>query len=229
MIKQILFLMISFGLLSGSVGNTDTKYSTKVSSSLQYNIVQIDKEEMEFGVSETRPTESDFYINSNFFTTTSPIGLVVINNKRKSRRVKGGGFFYVKNSKPYVRSKRCPRWTEFSSQTILWGIDDGKVNTSLLKKSHSKGKRYRTLMGEDINGDIVIISSNRIGLVTIEEIIDFSMKYNIVDGILLDGGTSVDYKFTDENGSISFSSVPDNMKNTLGIKKPTTYIYANFK
>ena len=84
-------------------------------------------------------------------------------------------------------------------------------------------------MGEDINGDIVIISSNRIGLVTIEEIIDFSMGYNIVDGILLDGGTSVDYKFTDENGSISFSSVPDNMKNTLGIKKPTTYIYANFK
>ena len=71
MIKQTLFLMISFGLLSGSVGNTDTKYSTKVSSSLQYNIVQIDKEEMEFGVSETRPTESDFYINSNFFNLST--------------------------------------------------------------------------------------------------------------------------------------------------------------
>ena len=84
-------------------------------------------------------------------------------------------------------------------------------------------------MGQNKEGDIIVISSNRLGLVTIKEILDFSLKFDIVDGILLDGGTSVDYKFSDDNGSTTFSSVPHTLKNSLDIKHPTTYIYGNFK
>ena len=229
MIKQTILLIITFGFLSGSVSEIDEKHKTKVSSELLYNIVKIEKDEMEFGVSETRPTKSDFYINSNFFTVESPIGLVVVDGKRKSRRVKGGGFFYVRNGKPYVKSLKCPTWTKFASQTILWGLDDGKINDRLITKNHAKQKRYRTLMGQNKNGDIIVISSNRLGLVTIKDILDFSLKFDIVDGILLDGGTSVDYKFSDDNGSTTFSSVPHGLKNSLDIKHPTTYIYGNFK
>ena len=76
---------------------------------------------------------------------------------------------------------------------------------------------------------IIVISSNRIGLVTIKEILEFSLKFNIVDGILLDGGTSVNYKFSDGNATTTFSSVPHSLKNSLDIKHPTTYIYGNFK
>ena len=229
MIKQTILLIITFGFLSGSVSEIDEKHKTKVSSELLYNIVKIEKDEMEFGVSETRPTKSDFYINSNFFTVESPIGLVVVDGKRKSRRVKGGGFFYVRNGKPYVKSLKCPTWTKFASQTILWGLNDGKINDRLITKNHAKQKRYRTLMGQNKNGDIIVISSNRLGLVTIKDILDFSLKFDIVDGILLDGGTSVDYKFSDDNGSTTFSSVPHSLKNSLDIKHPTTYIYGNFK
>ena len=202
---------------------------TKVSSYLQYNVIHIDNDQMDFGVSETRPIDSDFYINSNFFSDNAPIGLVVVNGKRKSRRVRGGGFFYVLNGNPCVKSLKCPTWTKFASQTILWGIDNGEINHRLIKTKHAKQKRYRTLMGQNKDEEIIVISSNRIGLVTIKEILEFSLKFNIVDGILLDGGTSVDYKFSDDNATTTFSSVPHSLKNSLDIKHPTTYIYGNFK
>ncbi|MDG1014039.1 MAG: phosphodiester glycosidase family protein [Flavobacteriaceae bacterium] len=203
--------------------------NTKVSSYLQYNVVNIEKDVMNFGVSETRPVDSDFYINSNFFSDNATIGLVVINGKQKSSRVKGGGFFYVLNDLPHVSPLKCPSRTKFASQTILWGINNGDINHRLTKSKHAKQKRYRTLMGQNKDGDIIVISSNRIGFVTIKEIIEFSLTLNIVDGILLDGGTSVDYKFSDDNGITTFSSVPHSLKNFLEIKHPTTYIYGNFK
>ena len=184
---------------------------------------------MSFGVSEKVPTDSDFYINSNFFTSdANPLGLVVIDGKQKSNRTKGGGYFYVKDGKPYVKSKNSPKITEFSSQTILWGIDNGVLNKNLIKKQHAKLKRYRTLMGQTKSGDIIIISSNLVGLVTISEILDFSSKFGIVDGILLDGGTSVDYKFTDSKSIKTFKSVPLGLKKVFNIDEPTTYIYGNF-
>ena len=49
----------------------------------------------------------------------------------------------------------------------------------------------------------------------------------MTEGILLDGGTSVDYKFSDDKNSISFESVPSDLKPLFNIKKPTTYIYGN--
>ncbi len=231
MTSKITYILILLLFLSGK--NNDGYLSKGVESEilteLKYNVFIIKKGEMTFKVSETRPTSSDFYINSNFFTSKNPIGLVVVNGKRKNSRVKGGGFFYVKNGNPYINSGSCPTRTEFASQTILWGLDDGKINDILITKNHAKQKRYRTLMGQNKDGDIIIISSNRIGFVTIKEILNFSLKFDIIDGILLDGGTSVDYKFSDNNGSTTFSSVPHGLKNTLDIKSPTTYIHGNFK
>lgn len=203
--------------------------NTKVSNYLQYNVVNIEKDVMNFGVSETRPVDSDFYINSNFFSDNATIGLVVINGKQRSSRVKGGGFFYVLNDLPHVSPLKCPSRTKFASQTILWGISNGDINHSLIKSKHAKQKRYRTLMGQNKDGNIIVISSNRIGFVTIKEILEFSLTLNVVDGILLDGGTSVDYKFSNDNGITTFSSVPHSLKNFLEIKHPTTYIYGNFK
>jgi len=202
---------------------------TKIFQTSTYNVYVIKKGEMNFKVSESKPTNSDFYINSNFFTKSgNPIGLVVIDGKRKNRRVKGGGFFYVKNGKPYVRSKNSPKMTQHSSQTILWGIDNGIMNVRLFTMNHANLKRHRTLMGQTRDGDIVVVSSRIVGRVTIKEIVTFSSKYDIVDGILLDGGTSVDYKFTDKNGTTSVMSVPLGLKGPLNIKEPTTYITGNF-
>lgn len=222
--------IISILTLFGATTYSGEFRNTNIISSEFFNVYIIDTNEMGFAVSDTKPTNADFYINSNFFTADAdPIGLVVIDRNRKSRRVDGGGYFYVKNGKPYVSSKKCPYMTDYASQTILWGVDNGVVNEQLLKKSHAKQNRYRTLMGMNKEGNVVVISSNRIGLVTIKEIIDYSMEYNLVDAILLDGGTSVDYKFTDEYGTTEFRSVPMGLKGPLSIDEPTTYIYGNFK
>lgn len=224
----LLFILLIFLSAKRNDGYQVTDKLTVIEKFVNYNVITIKKGEMDFRVSETKPESSDFYINSNFFTSEDVIGLVVIDGKRKSKRVKGGGFFYVKNGKPYVKSKACPTITEYSSQTILWGIDNGKTNENLFRKKHAKLKRYRTLMGQTKNGDIIVVSSNRMGLVTIEEIVKFSTKFNIVDGILLDGGTSVDYKFKDNSQTVSFMSVPLGLKSPLDIKEPTTYICGNF-
>ena len=195
-----------------------------------YNIIIMDKKDMRFGVSESKPENADFYINSNFFSNTGPIGLVVVDGIRQNNRTEGGGYFYVKNGIPYVRARSCPKMTEFASQTILWAIDNGQINEGLLKTSHSKLERYRTIMGENAQGQIMIISSSSfLYLVTIEEIINFAKEKGMVEGILLDGGTSVDYKCTNGEDSVDFSSVPDKLKPALGITKPFTYIYGNLK
>ena len=193
-----------------------------------YNVIVMNKEDMKFGVSEGKPENADFYINSNFFKNEGPIGLVVVEGIRKNNRVKEGGYFYVKKGIPYVRAKSCPKMTEYASQTILWAIDNGRVNEGLLKKSHAKLERHRTIMGENDQGQIMIISSSSYwSLVTIEEIINFAIEKGMVEGILLDGGTSVDYKCTNGVESADFSSVPENLKPTFGITKPFTYIYGN--
>ena len=195
-----------------------------------YNVIVMDKKDMKFGVSEGKPDSADFYINSNFFENEGPIGLVVVDGIRQNDRTERGGYFYVKNGVPYVRAKFCPKMTEFASQTILWAIDNGQVNEGLLKTSHAKLKRHRTIMGENAQGQIMVISSNSfLSLVTIEEIINFAKEKGMVEGILLDGGTSVDYKCTNGKDGVEFSSVPENLKPALGITKPFTYIYGNLK
>lgn len=203
-------------------------HNSVIISESDYNLFTINKNEITFGVTDKKPIESDFYTNSNFFTSESPIGLVVVDGKTINNRIIGGGYFYVKNGKAYVSAKKCPKKVDYASQTILWAIDNGVVNEYLLTQGHSKLKRYRTILGEDIDGNIVMISSTRLGLVTIKEIIDFAVTKGITEAILLDGGTSVDYKFTDDNNTTYFESVPETLKPLFEIKKPTTYIYGNF-
>lgn len=212
-----------------SKNSVDTiQHSTNITSESYYNIFTIKKDEMTFGVSETKPVDSDFYTNSNFFTNTSPIGLVVVDGKKLNSKSVGGGYFYVKNGKAHVRARKCPKNVDYASQTILWAIDNGVINDYLLTQGHSKLERYRTILGEDKDGNIVMISSTRLGLVTIKEIIDFAVSKGLTEAILLDGGTSVDYKFTDDDETVSFESVPESLKPMFEIKKPTTYVYGNF-
>jgi hypothetical protein len=208
--------------------NTKEPNNISIIEEGDYNVIVMNKEAMKFGVSEGKPENADFYINSNFFKNEGPIGLVVVEGIRKNNRVKEGGYFYVKKGIPYVKAKSCPKMTEYASQTILWAIDNGRVNEGLLKKSHAKLERYRTIMGENDQGQIMIISSSSyLSLVTIEEIINFAIEKGMVEAILLDGGTSVDYKCTNGVESVGFSSVPENLKPTFGITKPFTYIYGN--
>jgi hypothetical protein len=228
--KIVLVLVFGVMLLNMTLVSKcdNTGHTTQISSSTNFNIIKINKDEMTFGVSNTKPDTADFYINSNFFNN-SAIGLVVVEGLRYSNRHRGGGYFYVVNGKPHIASGFCPKMTQYASQTILWGIDNGIKNERLFQTRHGNLKRYRTIMGENSEGQIIVVSSSRIGLVTIKEIVDYAESLGMVEGILLDGGTSVDYKFSDDLNEKVFQSVPDFIKSTMNIKQPTTYIYGNFK
>lgn len=225
-----LFIFVGILFLCSSFTNwarTSTQ-KIRVYSEADYNIMIVDKHAMIFGVSKKKPINADFYTNSNFFSKSNyPIGLVVIKGKTISRKVKGGGYFYVKNGQPYVRARTCIKNPEYSSQSILWAIDNGTKNKKLFNNSNGKKKVYRTIIGENSTGDIMVISSTRLGLVSLKEIVDFAEKKGMTEGILLDGGSSVDYKFSDGNKTLSLNSVPHGLKPLLDIDEPTTYIYGN--
>lgn len=225
----ILLFFLSIFLMSFVWDGTNYEKKARSYSKGDFNILVIPKGSMRFGVSKKKPVNSDFYINSNFFSKSNrPIGLVVIKGKRINNRVAGGGYFYVKNGIPYVKAKSCPSGVEYSSQTILWGIDNGIKNKRLFRTRNGQERVYRTIMGENSKGEIMVISSNRTGLVTIKEIVDFAYNEGMVEGILLDGGSSVDYKFNDGNRKTILQSVPFGLKSILDIGEPTTYIYGNF-
>ena len=146
---------------------------------------------------------------------------------KKYGKRKYGGSFYVKNGKPYVRSKYCPSYTDYCSQSVFWAIDNGVFNTFALTENHAKLKRFRTLIGENKKGEIILIIS-KIRL-DVETILTFSKKYNLVDAVFCDGGTSVDYYFNNGGHTSTFKSVNDNLKTILGIDQPPIYISGNLK
>jgi uncharacterized protein YigE (DUF2233 family) len=195
-----------------------------------FKIFLIDKDKMSFGVSTTRPDNKDFFLNSNFFGESDPIGLVVVDGKRQSSRAKGGGYFYVKNGIPYVRSYWSPQTTEFNSQTILSGINDGIINDNLLSQQHSKVETFRSLVGEDSKGNIVVVvSDNLFAMITIRDIVSIGKDFDIQDGILFDGGSSIDYKLTSEQQTHSFKAMSSFSKKISGTDEPMVYIYGDFK
>ena len=125
--------------------------------------------------------------------------------------------------------KNCPTNVKFNAQTILLGVIDGEINKSLIKKSHSKKLDYRTVIGKTTAGDIILIASTRTGMVTIEEILNVGIDNGMVDGILFDGGSSVEYGYLTESGLHTFKSVPGIVKKNLGIEEPKSFVYAKIK
>jgi hypothetical protein len=208
-------------------GKSDVIYEregVKIYRNNNFDVMVFNPKNMSFGVSVGKPNNVNFYMNSNFFNKRA-IGLVVVDGHRKSGRVNGGGYFYVKNGKPSIGIYSCPSGVDYASQTILWGIRNGSPNTSLTKRGHAKVKTYRNIVGKDKNGNLVVIASNDGGVVTIKDVINEGLRMGIIDGVLFDGGTSVDYKYTDNHYTNKFQSLSSTLKKIGGVDEPTTYIY----
>jgi len=206
----------------------------KVSNNSEFDILKFDPKYFEFGVTEGRPTNTDFYINSNFFAKDgTPIGLVVVDNDEKSSRSKKrgkdrGGYFYVKDGNPYV-SRTCPADTDYSSQThISYGIDNGRVKRIGKSPETTEERRFRNLIGMTKENKIVfIISKTRI---TIENVLNIGLEHNLEIGLVYDGGSSVEYYFNDgREYTSSFQAWSNTLKFLSGINDPPVYIMGNFK
>ena len=191
-----------------------------------FNIYVFDADAARFGVSSKRPAGKRFYMNANFFTPSAdPIGLLIENGKKRSDATPGGGCFYVVGGRADLRRGACPPNARHASQTLLWAIDDGRVNPSLMTARHARVLTYRNLVGKNRSGDIVIIASRFGGIVSARDVIDQGLRQGVVEGLLFDGGTSVEYAFDDGRYSSSFRSLTDLSKSILGIDRPVSYIY----
>jgi len=192
------------------------------------NVLKVPKGTIDFSVSMDRPDDADVYINSNFFNSAGPIGEVIIDRKRHSPRKSGGGYFFVKNGVPNVSAYAPPRNPEHSTQSILVAINDGSVNTKMLKRAHAREATYRSLIGIDKRDNLYIIASGRGCLTTIEEIIDIGRSYKIQEAILPDAGSSVDYRLSDGDSETVMKAMPGLMKKAMGIEEPKSYIVGKF-
>jgi len=242
--KFTLFLTIAIGISSffgdmitwlqydnKSFYNVSTDISTDyqneeviIMSNNNFNIFVFNSQT--FKVSTDKPNNMTFYMNANFFDKKGEnIGLVVVDGKRKSSRVRGGGYLYTLNGKTTVSSKTCPYYTDYSAQSILWAIDNGVINHRLLNQSHANQLTYRTLVGQNKEGDIIIIASKDGGVVTIRDIVNKATDLSVIEAILFDGGTSVDYEFDNGEFSVGFNSLSNFSKFLMGIDTPSSYIY----
>jgi hypothetical protein len=205
-----------------------TSASAKITRTDTFNIFEFDPQSMKMGVALRKPRKADFYLNSNFFSE-KPIGLVVIKGKRSHARVKGGGYFYVVDGVPKIQAKTCPKLTEYASQTILWGIDDGVLNASLFKEKHAKEKAFRSIIGTKNDGRFLLVASNEKSTVTIEEISKYALNLGMLEGILFDGGSSLDYKISTVSDIEVCQPVSSLLKKIAKKHEPMVYLYGNFK
>lgn len=198
----------------------------KILKNNNFDIYIFEDRNSKFGVSSSKPKDKRFYMNSNFFNRNA-IGLVVENGVKKSNRIPGGGYFYTLNGYPNISKGFCPKNVKFASQTILWGINKGMKNNFLIHQNHAKVLTYRNMVGKNKKGDIIFIVSNFGGIVKIEDVINEGIKQGMVDGILFDAGSSLEYEFNDGKFCSKFISLSHLSKKILGIDEPTTYIYSN--
>jgi hypothetical protein len=193
-------------------------------------VITIKKDCMDFSVVTENHKKNDFYLNSNFFTTSgTPIGEVISNGKKINNRVGRGGFFYTINGKPMISYGTHPKRVENSSQTNYVGIINGKINEDVTNVGNNKQKEYRTLMGMNSTGDLVVIVSGRFGRISMGGISKFGITRGIKLGLIFDGGSSVDVGVCNNKTKYSFKSMPNVVTRFRDCPEPPVYIVGNFK
>ena len=123
----------------------------------------------------------------------------------------------------------APKSPTYSTQSLIYGINDGKVNTKLFRKKYSKEPNYRTLVGTDASGDLYILGSSRTALITVEAIVNLGKQLGIQEAILPDAGSSVDYQLSDGVGTEAMKAMPYVVKKSLGKQEPKSYIVGRIK
>jgi hypothetical protein len=216
----VLFLGYSFKNLYYDVYDSEV---ISVNSNLKYHTIIFKEGKTSFEVTKNKENY-DFFVNSNFFTKRKEvIGGLVINGKKENTQLNKGGSFVVKNGKPYIvfnKVKKC----DYLSQSIVWVIKNTNLNTRMLSQRHANEKVMRLLMGKNTNGEIVLIHSNPLVLVTMSDIVEYAKSQGIVDGIILDSGSSVDLSLGTKDYSHSIKALPSFVKKKINIHEPVVYI-----
>lgn len=190
-------------------------------------VVKIFKSRMNFDVVTSNEGNYDFYINSNFFSKTGPLGEVKSNGQILNNSYSRGGYFSGVGSKFNITSKKQKN-TSYSSQTHLMGIINGNLNKKIFHNKFGKLKTHRILVGNDKNGNLVIIHSDYLSKINLEELCILGKNEGILNGLIYDGGSSIEIKIKDGSFIHKFHTLPNVIKKVVNIHKPFVYIVGNF-
>jgi len=235
--KIIIVLAVIFGLVykfafPNLIVDSKTEKVSLSSHSFDnksFVVIKIKKNTMNFSVKRRNDVDNDFFMNANFFTPKGDeIGEVTIDGKKVNKKIKYGGYFYSDGGEPKISLKR-PTNAKFVCQTRYVGIKNGTVNSYITDTKTNKGEACRTLIGKNQDGDLLIIHSDNLSLVSMRTISEFGISLGITTGLLFDGGSSVDIKLESSDTSYKFKSVPSFAKSLIGTPEPPIYIVGNFK
>jgi len=191
------------------------------------HVIKIKKNKMNFVVTKD-PTNYDFYINANFYDK-GPIGEVIIDNKMIQKKNKNGGYFISNNDGFDFTINSRPKNVNYSSQTHLVGIKNCKLNNSIMYQKWSRIKTFRILLGKDIDGNFMVIHTDRFSESSIKELCEIGISEGMIVGLVYDGGPSVNIRFKDGVYIHGFNAVPNFIRKTKKGLEPPIYIAGNFK
>ena len=229
----LIFLIIVLStfnyFFSSGHGDFSNKYfSVETNYRRGLTILRLQKNAFAYSVDNT-DHKADFYLNASFFHEDgSPIGLVKIKGKIWNPKERWGGFFNTDVSgNPNIIGN--PDFFPSSVQTRYVGIINGQINNQLAKRTLNSRKVYRSLLGLQDNGDLMIIHTTRWGYISMHDLCVYGKKQGLKNALIFDGGTSIDLGIRTPEGNYNFRSIPNIVKSFIGIKKPKVYITGKLK
>lgn len=78
----------------------------------------------------------------------------------------------------------------------------------------------------DDEGRVVVVVSRLGGIATVGDVIDTGLNFGVRDGLLLDGGSSVEYAYSDSEFSSGFRALSASLKRWRDIPEPPVFIVA---
>lgn len=220
----------SYPILGISQGGENI--SVKHLSSKKYNdrngkitYILIKKNYFNYKVVNQSHRKFDFYVNANYFEKY-PIGEVVSDGKKISPKRKGGGFFTTNNGSPKFYFGSHPKVSN-SAQTHTIAIINGSMNTKIFKYRWAKYHLPRLVVGEDKKGNIVILHSNINGGCSVESISKLSKSLGIQNGLIFDGGASIEVGINTPELSYHYQQVPDIIRSINNVPTPWVFIVGN--
>jgi len=198
-----------------------------VKSNLLYHSIIFKKGKVNFSVTQQKKG-FNFFVNSNFFTkNANAVGGLIIDGQTVNQQIPIGGSFIVKNGIPSIkfgRAKKC----DYLSQSVVWAIKKGELNMTIAQETKQEEKTHRLLIGTTQNGEVVVVHSNPMVLVTITQIIKFADSIGVTNAIILDSGSSVDLSLSTEDYTHTMKTIPSFVKSCIGIDEPVAYIAGTF-
>ena len=193
------------------------------------NVITIKKNKMSYSVTNKNHRNYDFYVNANYFmVNNTPVGEVKINGKTIKKRDSGGSFFTTNGGKPTFYHNKRPNNVLYSCQTHTPIILNGVPNKKIFNKKWAKYKLPRLIIGENKNGDIVVLHTIDDTRCSINDFYKISKSLCLINALMFDGGASIEVGIRYKNIRYEYQIVSDIERKLGNVPTPSVFIVGNF-